>query len=837
MTISHIAEKTIFTGIVAVLLLISVPGADALNSSTIKIITQDDVGNRLPGVEIHFTNQSGPTPAVFRTDVNGELLLTHVHGGIYGITALRNGFHPVRIDRFDINVDSMLILTVRLLHKLLNPDDAEKPDSYTLRENYYPSISRIMKSPMNRIARPADLREFLERSTLFFIDADLNPVLVGSRTPDSRLYIDGIPLLNPLNKQPFFYPPVAFIDQTKIMVSGIHACSDAPAGCSIELISRDSGESSFSSCISVSSNLFNNTRIDRADSAAAFRYWNDRTGQDIPFPSESPSIRNDTVQFSFSANSRPVNGQLAGYWRKSDTLPSSDYINEDAYEDANIWMSAGSDPSANLSFKLIGGFQQTWMYLDNPLLLRGFNPYLDRDQKLFGALALGYQQRESSFYRLCLSHQAADDQSGPAMNSNKFKPYKDCRFDPNPPVDVPFFSSGESVLSRIQVDHLRNYSNHSTSLGGAYQWFHCDWNDMVHDVFDEPGNGCPTVSSRVLDRGDWEFSLWGTDRWFPTDLLELTVAIRWDRFHYLTRADYISPRFVAGYRIKNIRFHAGVERVVEPYGFVYLFQSAPDSPSMLDLSGKAGAETGLRWFGGCETCFKSRFKGRLDFYYSLLINPLELVSGLWEDNTRFYAPVVSDREKKCGIILNTSYEMASWLHLNLLYSWNSTQRKWPENMPLTTLDFRLEDRFFRPSFQAFPEDGVTADLGVAHCVLISSVARLQYLWEMELQLDCSYYSGKPYTRLRPDEQPEDPISPERLNDQIGPAWSRFDLSLSKTHRFSNSLSIGVIIGVRNLFNSLQNPPVDPRTGEATFEPYQLDSGQPRAVIAGCQFSF
>jgi hypothetical protein len=232
-----------------------------------------------------------------------------------------------------------------------------------------------------------------------------------------------------------------------------------------------------------------------------------------------------------------------------------------------------------------------------------------------------------------------------------------------------------------------------------------------------------------------------------------------------------------------------------------------------------------------------RFRCRLDGFYSLLNNPLELVPGIWKDNVRFYAPMIGEREKRYGVIVTSSYDPAEWLQFKLIYAWNETYRDWSDNSPPSTINFEPESRFASLPFTGFPDDDVLPFNNVKHTVHITNNTCFKSLWDINLQVDYWYYSGRPYFPIIEEKDGDDPPTVNRSAQLTGPDWNRMDFSLVKRFLIKNQFSIQTGLICKNVFNSWQDPEIDPATGAKALDPYSADSPLPRTIELACQFNF
>jgi len=291
------------------------------------------------------------------------------------------------------------------------------------------------------------------------------------------------------------------------------------------------------------------------------------------------------------------------------------------------------------------------------------------------------------------------------------------------------------------------------------------------------------------------------------------------------------PRFQAGYFKANYGIHAGFERVIAPYGFIYMFQETDDTyqPDFVEE-----AETGFRWFSGYKKSFNSKFKIQIDGYFSLLSNPLLMQSDNITENIQIQTPIIGETQKKTGILFDITYTPWKLSKFNLQYSWNRSQIAWPGNVTGSRVSLQPASRYPAYEFTEYTTD-VDADYSCPHAIHFSNESRLPFLWNLQLQFAYGYYSGRPYTPLQQNSSGD--YSFGLVNSETGPAWQRFDFELSRMFILHRNIAIHAGLRIVNVLDSWQDPSINPLTGSVMYEPFSQSSSLPRTVSISCNLVF
>jgi len=343
---------------------------------------------------------------------------------------------------------------------------------------------------------------------------------------------------------------------------------------------------------------------------------------------------------------------------------------------------------------------------------------------------------------------------------------------------------------------------------------------------------CPLYPYWHLTDKDWELGLWGRDRWFPLENLELGISIRWDRFHYLEKSDYISPRLQVGFNFNNNLLFCGGERLISPPGYLHL--DSEGEP--LFIGGNVNAVTepsaGFRWFGGIEKNLDSKTTVGLKGYYTVLSSTIIMVPTQQINRVDVYQPVSGEGGKKVSLQLDTDYRPWDWYHMYLSYVYTHSRLAWPGNLFPGRIQPNLEYDTQLFNFNSKNEDTFPTDNDTTHSVYLSSKFRFEELKGLNILVDFIYSSGRPYTPKYQEQRialGEDVIP---MNNERGPDWYRIDLVLKKSVRLGERLTAECNLSVKNLLNSWQDPPIDTVSGKASVSPFSSHRNMPRIISAG-----
>jgi hypothetical protein len=811
--------------------------AYSYSTSFLEIFSTDDLNTRIPDVEILLYRENSGSPQSYTSNESGFVFIRNINPGRYRVKTFKSGFDTLESEWFIVYPSNSVHIILRMNPILTCIPDRIIKQPVTVWYDRYPSIKSVLHPEISFGDSVTDIRQ-IETSLPFIMMAENQiPVLAGTKNSDSSLYINGIRLFDPLTGIPFMYPNQYFIQSIGITVAGVDPCSEASPGYITDLAILPEEEGSLSGLIGVGKSIANRSHLGKPEAEAAFRDW-DPDGSHWTDADLSPEIDSLTYHWLLKSRIKSFYAIASGQWLKSDSFSNSDYVNDDANSDWNVWINAGNTFTDNLETKAVIGIENQWLRLRNPYALRELNPVYTKNQKYTAIVSGEYQNSQSMVYRITLLRQSGSTLEGPPSGSSSFKtPDRFLRFhstDEYP--DIPFLRDGTSDLSRIQLDMLRSSTLHHIEIGGAAQFFGGVWSDKYYN-WGEDGN-LQLAENWLFDHDDYQIGMWGRDRWFATRNLEIVTGLRWDRIHYLDRADQISPRFHAAMKMGKCRILGGFERIIAAPGMLYLFQhDADDSSEPLDTS-PILPETGSRWFSGIESFEEQKITGKVNFYYSLLSNPVEFVTVHQLDTFRTHQVINGDSESNMGLIFEAKTQPANWITLELIYSWNRNRVQWAENFPTSNADIRIPDRFDTDKIVPEPGSEFPSITSFTHSVCLKNTIIFKALYDLMIGMEYRFVSGRPYTPLSIDTSaPERPYLVGETNSETGPSWHRLDVNLNKHFQIWEQFMIHAGISVKNVFNSFQDPPVDPYTGDPTVDPYSPDNNLPTTVSAEVDFIF
>ncbi len=824
----------IFTALVIGIFSISSSGA--FSPGMLKITTSDDTGRPLSGVGITIASCDVDSIELFhsKTELKGTLFIPSFPNGVYRVRADRPGFSPARSTCFRVRYNTLIEIVLEMVLEDPGPGPSAE-DMTAITEKPYPSITRLISLDRLKGRASASIPLLMSELPDILISKDREVILTGSRSSDIRYVLDGLPLFSPVNRGHFMSPPPLFLGELKLVEAGVSGFSESSLAGVLEMSSLGNEPRDFDHVLGGSFNLANSSFLTDRESASQFDYWNEQTGTVFEQPKTDPRIASNEGHLLSNFKIDNTSILLAGTYIESDALPESDFAGDSAYELSNLWLKATQAETSVGDFRFLAAFQEEWVRPDNLFRLRGYNPIYDHSEKRM--FVLGWQTELPGKIKFGISadYMNAEIESGPGTSRNSIEtdPGKIGSDSGDEYPDFPFVRVGDYSVIRLQSYGSLISPVHAVDAGLTYQYLKLRWSEGYFPSLDPYASESDDILWG-MDTGDWEFSLWGRDRWFATDSLEISIIMRWDRYHYLENPDHISTRLMVGYSIPQTRFFGGIERLIIPPGLAYLESQTSWDDS--DYPRVSEAQTGLRWFAGAHHKIHDSFTMELSSYYAFISNPVIAVPIRRTEHLVFYESVSGQRVERTGIMFQGRYKPVAWFDVSLDYKYTDGKYPWPGDLPEGRLVPQFQNRYAVTPCGDISGDPVPVDYNIEHAVALAGSIRIGILWNTMFGFNCKYASGIPYTQVENSEEPFDRChASDTVNARIGDSWTRIDLNLSKTFSIFRGMSLQTRLNMMNVLNTLNGSPVDPYTGNDYVEPYATRGNLPRTISVELDF--
>ncbi len=805
------------------------------SQAALLVVVYDDAGVPLSQVEVILEEIAGRYSArtvehPFTknvTDANGRVFWSHLNNGRYRIYVHRDGFSDAASTELELYTNHVAQGEFRLAPDF-EPASVKIKDPFIVVHHAFPSVYQEIESEDFHENDHGTLQEQLMTSFMMVPDQNQNSQFSGSQAADTGLYLDDIPLINPIDRRVSFFPLPCFIDRVAVIFGGIDSHIEGSSGGTIRCSSFDPDSGLLHGRLGVSTVIDNSSKLASNESRSVFDYWRNESQGLLDMPQDTPDIENSQGNLMLSSHFSDGSFHLAGNWTLSDQFINSDFVNPDANESRSLWIKAIYGMPNDTVLKLISGIADAWLRPDRAFLLRGYQPLHQHDQDFLNILSWQVIPIKGFLMDIDVSGQRLTEKKMPDQPSSGRDGPSD-----HSPIDFPFYRDGRSDITSIHIKANRNTLYHGIEIGSMIQNISVNWHDRYHSS-DSASDDWADEIAWDLVRNDWEFSLWGRDRWFATSNLELTTSMRWDRYHYLPQMDYLSPRIQIGYHLHHYLIKGGFERINAPPGFAYLCDDPTVEINGTTFSTPQEPQMGFRWFSGVERSFSHSVTAQLDGVYSLLTNQIAMKPIYWTDRLRYYQPIGGLKGKKAGIQFRVRYEPTDTINVSVSYIWSRSRVNFSGARPYSRLEPFLAPSFIQTEFAMDRDHFIPADNDYTHTIHGSTMVRSNLLWDMMFQADYYFFSGKPYTPQTEDRHEADF---SKVNSARGPSTYRVDASIAKTIQTSSHLTFNARLSVRNAFDSWQGTPINASSGQPVFDPYMSSGGIPRTISLECEFGF
>ncbi len=802
-------------------------------AASIEVTTCDDRDVNLPSVEIvvYRSNQNIPI-ALFETDAEGEIIIAHLSGGLYRIQASRTGFDTVQTPFLRLAKDSVQRVTIRLIPALDTTVSTIRPALVRIRESRFPSLVRSLPQSSDRLLASFDTVDQLIDRGLMLLDPNGHVLFPSSRGIDSSVMLDQYDLTDPAFNRPYLIPPAAFLWNMDIVTAGLDAPFAISSAGSVGLYSRTPNEKPFSVSLLRSQAIYNSGRFDSGQARDAFSYWREHGHPDYSAPEDNPNIRDNETAALIEFNLPVWKFLAAGTLIDSSHSPISGHINPDYRDDKNIWIKNGLNLTPRMELLALVGYQESWRRPRAPFELRMQDPIISYRTGYFAALSLRYRLISGDLVEIDVYSTGSDREKGELHDGRIVGPDEN-----NPPVvmdDYRYSGDWSSQKSGFASRFHRTSRSHVFLIQAGMQLIDGDGREQL--LLGPGANGAPENESRAdYSFNDYTAAIWGSDRWFATENLEITTIVRWDRYNYLVDRDNLSPRLDIGYHRFGLRFFGGVERIVQAPPASYL--TVRFTPDASDPDTSFVPTSGLRWFLGAGGSNSHSLSYSFGICHTDMSDPFETTRVQLTGGVYRFAPIRTRERTSDSISLDLQYSREDRLRVSAGYLFSYAQVHSPSIALESFFDPMPESRFPLPD--QLPDESASVKLNDSIQHRIHGVLDYALFPAHDVRAEFQYFfsSGRPYTPVI-----YNPASPEefrfgQMNSRRAQAWHRFDLALLKDFRLMYGVRIQTALRVKNLFNTWQDAPVDPSTGFQTYDPYANDSNLPRifSIEAGIRF--
>lgn len=804
--------------------------------SVLSAQTTDDFGSPIPDVTIRIgyvsstyqSNHVGRNIIETTSDSRGCTPFYFVEPGHYWIQAEKEGFFPV--DTTEVMIEENALVSCKLQFRPRLASLAQEEASRVVLT--YRRFPLIYPGQILLTVKPESLTipEIMETLPGITLQPETGlPRFASQRTSDAGLYIDGIPLQDPSDQRPAFFPPLSFIDSVMAVKAGQDVDQQSAAGGAIYLKTRRPEDRLFSGMVGWSDIILNDSFILDRSSMDMFDYWNDQNEPDSDIPEREPRLSDR--RFNLLLHSRFDNLDVTGAadWRYSNRGYAADYVNEDALKDINAWVkSTYSWKSRKREMMLLAGYQTDSIQTKHQWTLRGMPPLVSDNKKLFIALHLKQQLLSSVWFSITASSLMLETQ---AESINDTEQCTSCY-----PYNLgAWFADKNRSVHRVILKGGKVSIYHAIEAGIALNLIHTDVNEGFHDI---TGSNFETINYEWLaDGSDYELSMWGRDRWFLSEHLETGFAIRWDRFNYLEQSDYLSPRIYLAWDWGKNRLTGGVERIIQSPGIGFLAEQVRFNDPMESIVPVTEPQSGFRWYGGYRRTYGNKKYFDVNGYYSFLSTMVFMLPIETEPGIEFSLPAMGEAGKGMGLFINAVWEMPDQKTVfNLSYGFHRSRVSWGEDITLSHIRPSAEMPWRKIYYTGSFDNPVPMDNDLTHAIRLSGYTKIPVL-DVAIGVDYHYTTGFAYTRVEDYDQTGSAIPNETVNAHNGNAIQRLDIDAVRVFTLSAKTALKVQVSLKNAFNRYQFPAIDPTSGESVVDPYGMNINQPRTVRIGCHIYF
>lgn len=803
-------------------------------SSVILAQTTDDFGTPLQAVKVEIGAVDIPSDSVQTstitiqgaTDREGMAWFYQAEPGYHWIRAEKEGFFPIEKTLFFIEENAFIICKLKLCPHLESVSRSTEPQlQITTRK--FPSISPGYVQ-LKLKWESSTVPEAIEDIPGVTLQSESGlPRFAAQRTADVGLFIDGIPLQDPSDQRPAIFPPASFLDGVSAIKAGQDVNQETFLGGAVNLRTSRSRNQLISGMIGWSDIVRNDSFILDKSSLDMFDYWKDFGEGSIDAPDHEPRLKDRRLNLLLSSRLNNFDMTGAADWRYSNRGYASDYVNEDSLKDVNVWVkSTYSWNKKQNMIALLAGYQTDSILTENLWKLRGFPPLLLENRNLFIAFYLKQRFSSSYWFSVTASSLNLNTEAG----SIDDKDYN--------PVNHPYNSGRWSANKKRATHRLIGEGGNSTlfheiEAGIAVNYTSTD----VQEGFTAGNNTGEIDYQWISDSADYELSLWGRDRWFLSDHLEIGFAIRWDRFNYLVQSDYLSPRiFSAWYWGKN-RITGGVERIIQSPGIGFLAEQIQYSDQIEFVTPITEPQSGFRWFGGYKRTYAKGRYFEINGYYSRLTTMVFMLPIEAESGIEFNVPSMGGAGKLVGLSFLTAWELSDGATgFNLAYAFNRSRVSWGDDIALSHVRPYPEMPWRKIYYTNSPHMLVPMDNDLTHSIHLEGYTEIPGI-KVSVKAKYHFATGFSFTPLDDYYQSGLSVPSHNINAEKSDSTHRLDLDVSKSVRLPFNAAVKFELALKNAFNSYQFPTINPVIGESVVDPYRMDINQPRTFRIGCYFYF
>ncbi len=791
---------------------------NATGYGSIIIEVTDDQDNPLPDVQVQIHSISG----LFEEKVtpkSGIFLFPQIPYGKYQLKFSRPGFVKYQSSVLRIDKSSRVKVSVKLPPEY-KPDLLEIPAAASASVTVY-SYPGIIGGFMTK---PMGLSEtFLSNEPYLMYDNGRPGVPVGLSAKDLSFYLDGAPVIDPFTGGALMNPPYSLLNTIEIVQAGTDGLYVTPSGGLLKMETRNFVDLPFQGWIRTRYQVYEEHHLEDREVKNTINAWNKLTDGNFTITTKEPTVFNLVTDAYTSFRVGAFSMILTGSHQESDNFLNSGFISDDAYSHDVIWMKSIYRTGDRGLFEIMGGFDEESHYFNMPMAMRNRAPFKKKNRAEYIRLKYAREFQNNYFGQLMVSRGAGSLQSGQADDNGSFIDNDSERDETRPAVPLRLTGDGEIYHLKVDLDHPTLI--HDIQVGSQFEY-------IINELIETRASDIDPGVLSEIDLSDWSFSLWGRDRWKPTRRLELTYALRWDRYHHLVDADHLSPRVKLSYSRGDFVFQGGFDRVLVVPNFIQnrLYSDADnmDDPDTDKDESYLQPGKGFRWFGEIEYRNNQTFTCSLGSHYSLISNPIYSVSNFIDPSVIVNTFHNGETARRLCVSATADYNPVSWFRAELRYLFSKTEFPFgntgrPENVDLF-LQFPFENRAVDYTEDYFES---RTDNDIAHSIMLRNDFTIDALAGMKLRLDCLYRSGLYFTRQTEDAE---------INDIKGPDWYRIDIRLNKSFDL-NPVRIIADASVINLLNTHQYPSLDPFTDEPAVDPYDYRSNEARNITLGLTLSF
>ena len=803
-------------------------------SSVISAQSTDDFGTPLQAVNIEIgpvdhrflSGQFGTMMMKGITDHDGTAWFYRAEPGYYWIRAEKEGFLPLEKTVFFIEENAFIICKLQLCPYLGSLSQLTE-SHFQIITRKFPSINPgYVEVEQNSVS--STLPEIMEAIPGMTLQPDSGlPRFASQRTSDVGLFIDGIPLQDPSDQRPVFFPPSSITDGVIAVKAGQDVNQQTFVGGAINIRTGNPGNQLISGMVGWSDIVRNNSFILDKSSKDMFNYWKEFDNGNIKIPDHEPQLKDRRLHLLLSSGLNNLDVIGAADWRVSNRGYASDFVNEDSLKDVNTWIkSTYSWNKKQNMITLLAGYQSDSILTEKQWSLRKYPPLLTENKNLFVALHLKQRLLSSYWYSITASSLNLDTQAGNMAENG------------NHPTNLPYnlgvwFADKKRAVHRLIVEGGNSTLFHAIEAGIAVNLTSTD----VKEGFTVGDNIEAFDYHWITDSSDYELSLWGRDRWFLSEHLEIGLAIRWDRFNYLEQSDYLSPRIFSVWTWGKNRVTGGVERLIQSPGIGFLAEQIRFSDQIDFAIPITEPQSGFRWFGGYKRTYTKTNYFEINGYYSRLSTMVFMLPLETESGVEFNIPSMGEAGKNIGLSFLAAWELPDGMSgFNVAYAFNRTRVSWGDDIALSHVRPYPEMPWRRIYFTDSSPILVPMDNDLTHSFHIETHTLIPGI-KVLAQVNYQYATGFSYTPVSDYYQNDFSIPKTIINSEKGDPAHRLDFDLSKQVRLPRNMALKFCLSLKNVFNTYQFAAVDPVSSDPVVDPYRMCINQPRTFRVGCYFYF